>query len=144
MQVDPRLEVIDDSLYRVAVRALIVNDNKILLVKEFDGGGWWAIPGGGIDYGETLEDSLLREIEEEIGVPAASVSCDFQIIHHTIGKVVNGIPRMNVYFKVSIPEDKIKKTAHVEQFMWFTKKEFLNLDLNPSYNKPDLSQIIFS
>ncbi len=40
MDVDPRLEEIDDSLYRVAVRALIVSDNKMLAVREVDGGDW--------------------------------------------------------------------------------------------------------
>lgn len=144
MQLDPRLNEIDDSLYRIAVRALIIQDGKVLIVKENDGGGWWAIPGGGIDYGETLNSSLLREIEEELGVPAESVVCDFQIIYHDIGKVVSGIPRMNIFFKVSIPTEQIKKTVHVEQWAWFTKKEFLELDMNPSYNKPQLAEVIFS
>lgn len=102
MDIDPRLEEIDDSLYRVAIRALIVSDSRILAVKEVDGGDWWAIPGGGVDYGETLKDCLLREIKEEIGVQDSSISGDFEIIHYNIGKVVNGVPRMNVYFKVSV------------------------------------------
>ena len=91
MKIDPRLEKIDDSLYRVAVRALIVHNNKVLLVREYDAGGWWAIPGGGIDYGETLSSSFTREIEEELGVPAELISSDFKIIYHTIGKIVNGV-----------------------------------------------------
>ncbi len=48
MNIDPRLEEIDDSLYRVAVRALIISGGKMLAVKEVDGGGWWAISGGGV------------------------------------------------------------------------------------------------
>jgi 8-oxo-dGTP pyrophosphatase MutT (NUDIX family) len=143
MDVDSRLNDIDDCLYRVAVRALIVQDNKILLVKEVDGGDWWAIPGGGVDHGETLESSLLREIEEEIGVPATAVSCDQQIIHYNIGNVVNGVPRMNIYFKVSVPEAQIKKTAHVEKWAWLTEDEFLTLNMNPSYDKAELTKVIF-
>jgi len=144
MDIDPRLEVIDDSLYRVAVRALIVTDNKILAVKEVDSDDWWAIPGGGVDYGESLKDCLLREIEEEIGVSTSSVSGDFQIVHYNIGKVVNGVPRMNVYFKVSVPSDGIIKTDHVEKWGWFTRDEFMGLAMNPSYDKDELAKIIFT
>lgn len=144
MDIDPRLEKIDDSLYRVAVRALIVSDNKILIVKELDGGDWWAIPGGGVDYGESLKDCLLREIGEEIGVQSSSVSSDFQIVHYNIGKVVNGVPRMNVFFKVSVPENEIIKTDDVEKWEWFTRNEFMELGLNPSYDKAELADVIFT
>ncbi len=143
MQIDPRLNDIDDSLYRVAVRALIVQDNKILAVKEVDGGDWWAIPGGGVDYGEDLQTCFLREIEEELGVSAALVKTDFQIIHYNIGKVVNGVPRMNVFFKATIHQDDITQTAHVEKWDWFTKEAFLTLAMNPSYDKPELAAVIF-
>lgn len=144
MDVDPRLEEIDDSLYRVAVRALVVSDNKILAVKEVDGGDWWAIPGGGVDYGESLKDCLLREVKEEIGVLSDSVASDFEIIHYNIGKVVNGVPRMNVFFKVSVPEDKIIKTDHVETWGWFTQDQFIELEMHSSYDKAELAKIAFA
>jgi ADP-ribose pyrophosphatase YjhB (NUDIX family) len=144
MDIDSRLEEIDDSLYRVAVRALIVSDNKMLAVKELDKGDWWAIPGGGVAYGESLKDCLLREIQEEIGIVDSSVTSDFQIAHYTIGKVVNGVPRMNIFFKVSVPENEIVKTHDVEKWGWFTKDEFMELTLNPSYDKAELAQVIFA
>jgi 8-oxo-dGTP pyrophosphatase MutT (NUDIX family) len=143
MDVDSRLKEIDDSLYRVAVRALIVSDNKMLAVKEVAGGDWWAIPGGGVDYGESLKACLLREISEEIGVPGSSVSGNFQIVHYNIGKVVNGVPRMNVFFKVSVPKAEITTTDHVEKWGWFARDEFMKLEMHPSYDKIDLVKIIF-
>ncbi|MFZ1821838.1 MAG: NUDIX hydrolase [Acidimicrobiia bacterium] len=144
MDIDPRLKKIDDALYRVAVRALIVSGNKMLAVKEVDGGDWWAIPGGGVDYGESLKDCLLREIKEEIGVSGGSVTSDFQVIHYNIGKVVNGVPRVNIFFKVAVPNDEIVKTDHVERWGWFAESEFLELGLNPSYDKTDLAKVIFT
>lgn len=143
MDIDSRLEEIDDSLYRVAVRALIVSEDRMLAVKELDGGDWWAIPGGGVDYGESLKDCLLREIKEEIGVANSSVLSDFRIAYYNIGRVVNGVPRMNIFFKVSVPTDEIIKTDHVEEWGWFTKDEFMGLELNPSYDKTELAQVIF-
>lgn len=144
MSIDPRLDEIDDCLYRVAVRALVMQDNKILLVKEFDSGKWWAVPGGGVDHGETMRSSLLREIEEELGVSAADVTCDSQIANYNIGRVVSGVPRMNVFFRVSLPTKQIKKTEHVEKWAWFNKSEFLNAEMNASYDKDELARVIFT
>ncbi|HET6747062.1 MAG TPA: NUDIX hydrolase [Candidatus Saccharimonadales bacterium] len=143
MNIDPRLNEIDDCLYRVAARVLIVNGNKILLVKEADD-DWWALPGGGIDHGESIELTVTREIEEELGVPASDVSSDFEIVYYNIGNVVNAVPRMNLFFKVFIPEASIRKTKHVSEWKWFTKEEFLNQELHTSYDKRKLVGVIFS
>jgi len=141
--IDPRLNDIDDCLYRVAVRALIVQDGKLLLVKEADD-NWWALPGGGVDHGETVESTLVREVEEELGVPANEVSSDFEIVHYNIGNVVNNVPRMNLFFKVTVPEEAIGKTDHVAEWAWFTEKELLNLAMHPSYDKMKLIEAIKS
>ncbi len=142
MQIDKRLNDIDDCLYRVAIRVLVVQNNKVLLVREKED-NWWAFPGGGVDHGETVESTLLREVEEELGVPPDAVSSDFKIAYYNIGQVVNGIPRMNLYFKTSVPEKFLAKTSHVTKWKWFNKDEFLELSLNPSYDKAELASVIF-
>lgn len=143
MQIDPRLSDIDDCLYRVAIRVLVIQNDKVLLVKE-KADNWWALPGGGVDHGETIESSLVREVEEELGVAAGEISSDFQIVHYTIGQVVNAVPRMNLFFKVSVPETSLKKTEHVAEWQWFTKDEFLQADLHVSYDKEKLAGVLFS
>ena len=54
---------------RNAVRAVIIRDGRILLLrKEYeDGSEQFALPGGGQDTGETLTMALSRECQEEIG-----------------------------------------------------------------------------
>ncbi len=143
MDIDPRLNEIDDCLYRVAARAFIMQDGKILLVKEVSD-GWWAIPGGGVDHGETVGSTLIREITEELGVPEKEVSSDFDVVHYNIGNVANGIPRMNLFFKVTIPEDFLAKTDHVSEWKWFAKDEFLGADIHASYDKATLADVIFA
>lgn len=54
---------------RNAARALIVRANNILLLRKegYADGVRYALPGGGQDLGETLEQALVRECHEEIG-----------------------------------------------------------------------------
>ena len=59
---------------RINVRAIIWHDNKLLAVKHRNKDGsesdYWAVPGGGLDPMEALEDGVKREIMEETGVEA--------------------------------------------------------------------------
>ena len=55
---------------RQAARALLLDpDDHLLLVRfEFPMGTAWALPGGGLDDGESVEDGLRRELREEVGL----------------------------------------------------------------------------
>jgi 8-oxo-dGTP pyrophosphatase MutT (NUDIX family) len=143
MDIDQRLNEIDDCLYRVATKALVVNGGRVLLVKEIPE-MWWGFPGGGVDHGEAVETSLIRELEEELGVSSENITTDFTIAHHTIGTIVDGIPRMNVFYKVDIPEKALKETNHIAEWRWFTRDEFMKLGMSPSYkDRSRLAQVIF-
>ena len=52
---------------REGSRAVIIRDGNILLSHELKS-GWWLIPGGGLEAGETPEECCIREVEEETGL----------------------------------------------------------------------------
>jgi 8-oxo-dGTP diphosphatase len=49
------------------VAAAHTSDDRWLLIRRADS-GQWALPGGTLEWGETLERALLRELEEEAGI----------------------------------------------------------------------------
>jgi ADP-ribose pyrophosphatase YjhB (NUDIX family) len=52
---------------RIAV--LVIEDNKILLVKHRKSSRqYWVLPGGRLEYGETFIDCGVRELKEETGL----------------------------------------------------------------------------
>jgi putative (di)nucleoside polyphosphate hydrolase len=61
--------------YRQSTRAIIVNkNNKILIInkqnwKEYE----WDFPGGGVDQGESPEVTIIRELNEELGLNKLSI-----------------------------------------------------------------------
>ena len=62
-----------NRIVRVGCGALIINDKgEVLLLKRGkktrNQAGLWCQPGGGVDYGETVEQAIIREIKEELGI----------------------------------------------------------------------------
>lgn len=58
----------NDYLYRLSLKALVINEaNEVLVVKE-SGRTWWDLPGGGMDHDETIKEALARELAEEVNL----------------------------------------------------------------------------
>ena len=55
---------------RVGVAVILLRDGKVLLGKRLGslGNGTWALPGGHLEFGESIEDCARREVLEETGL----------------------------------------------------------------------------
>jgi len=61
------------QIIRIRACLAIIDEGKILLVPHYDtdfGPVQWVIPGGRVDFGESLETAALREFQEETGLQA--------------------------------------------------------------------------
>ena len=61
-------DVIDREGFRANVGIILMQDEGQLFIGRRSGGRGWQFPQGGVLRGEKLEDSLFRELKEEIGL----------------------------------------------------------------------------
>lgn len=64
----------NNIVQRIAMKAVIIRDGKVLLVREASTDpessqhGRFGLPGGKVEPGETWQDALRREVQEETGI----------------------------------------------------------------------------
>jgi len=60
---------------RTTTAVIPFSSNKILLIKRrtVPFSGYWALPGGRVESGETVEQAIVREVKEETGLDVAVV-----------------------------------------------------------------------
>lgn len=66
------ISIMSEKITKVAVNVFVVRDNKLLLGKRKNvvGDGFWCIPGGHLEYGESIVAGAERELKEETGLTA--------------------------------------------------------------------------
>ncbi|WP_407270776.1 NUDIX hydrolase [Radiobacillus sp. PE A8.2] len=52
---------------RRVTNCILINENKVLLLKK-PRHGWYAMPGGKMELGESIKESVMREYREETGL----------------------------------------------------------------------------
>ena len=57
----------DNNLFRLRSCAVILHDEKVLMAKNIEDSWYYSI-GGAVEFGESLEDAVRREVLEECGV----------------------------------------------------------------------------
>ena len=132
-------------MYRKGVSAIIINKkNEFLLVNlESFEDKYFAIPGGGVEQGETLEDAVYREINEELNIEEKSLfligksDLPIMIKFKTIkfnddGKEFDGMERYFFGFEFIGEDSEIKlQETEIRSYKWVSYddlKDYLLFD----------------
>lgn len=124
-------------------RGLCVQEDKILLayLKEKD---YYFLPGGHVEYGESVLTALEREIQEEISLDATAEAV-VQIFEHTWKNIKTNLTvhEMNFLITFAVPKEAalIAQVPHLE-FVWLPVSELSNIRFLPSELLPYVKEVI--
>lgn len=94
----------DKGIFNYRASAVIIRNNKLLIMKD-DKCLHYYLPGGRVKYNETVENAVLREIKEELGIkakiirPLCFAQTFFDFDEHT------HCHEISVYYLTQIPND---------------------------------------
>jgi 8-oxo-dGTP pyrophosphatase MutT (NUDIX family) len=140
------VEVLANELsFRPSVYGVVIQDGKVLLSPQFDDG--YDIPGGGVDLGELLTETLVREVKEETGLdvkPIQVLLVQDDFFFHPYKKKPFQTPL--IYFLCDVVGGEISDANFDEHEKEYAKQaEWVPLDKVPSlkfYNPIDSPKLI--
>lgn len=123
---------------RLATRALILHEDRLLLVNAYPGGrsDLWCAPGGGVESGTSLPANLIREVHEETGL---TVSVGAPVLINEFHDPVSGFHQVDLFFRCTITAGTIDPSWRdpegvVTQRQFFSRRD---LEMGRIRFKPD-------
>ncbi|MDD3302182.1 MAG: NUDIX hydrolase [Candidatus Gracilibacteria bacterium] len=112
---------IEDSWYRISIKALILNEKgEFLLCKE--NSGIWDFPGGGLDHFENPVDCLKRELKEEMGLEIEKIENKPEYFITAYKEKSKTRPYIaNIFYKVKLKNLNFKESDECIEIGFFNK-----------------------
>jgi TDG/mug DNA glycosylase family protein len=116
---------------RPAVRALVLDRSDrtlLVLFRDETGQSWWAMPGGGVDTGESPEQTIRRELAEEAGLVEFELGPEIwtrQPVYAWYGRIYHQRERIHlvrVDEHEPVPQIDLAE-EHVHEVRWWTLAE---------------------
>jgi 8-oxo-dGTP diphosphatase len=125
---------------RLAVRAIILHQDRLLLVNAWPGqlSDLWCAPGGGVEPHASLPDNLIREVHEETGLTVAiGAPCLVNEFHAPPGAPGGrDFHQVDIYFRATItggdPDGVwVDPDGVVSRRLWVTRPQMAGLRVKP-------------
>lgn len=110
----------------LSIKALIVKDNTFLIIKDLNDNKW-ELPGGRVNYGEDPNNTLIREIKEELNVKikvGKFVGMCYLIKNKNRETVMNVFSAIPNSYNFDLTKNPAKESLGEAKFV--SKKEFLS------------------
>ena len=136
IQQDFRTKV-GNTVFGVRATALIVKDNRLLVVEDED--GFYTI-GGAIQVDEATEDAVVREVKEELGVASKAVQLAF-IVENRFEQAGVHYHNIEFHYLVDLLEDApliMQEDEKSQPCEWIDLDQLQNIQLVPAFLKTAL------
>lgn len=108
--------------FHIGIKAVIVNMGRVLVLKDPKRYQGYDLPGGKIDQGETIEEALKRELEEELGLKKFKLGDLLHAFERTDYEK-GDIRLMLIFYKVEAKISNIRLSNEHTSFAWISKKD---------------------
>lgn len=129
---------------RLATRAIIVQENRLLLVNAFPGGksDLWCAPGGGAEVGTSLPENLIREVHEETGLEIrVGPPCLINEFHNPD----DGFHQVDIFFRCTITNGTLSGDWRDPEAVVTDRRFVTRQEMSALRYKPDsLADVAFS
>lgn len=139
----------EEKVFSFRVAGILIHNNKILLQKAIKPGAW-VLPGGRSEINETSEETLIREMKEEIGVDinikrlvwiienfnAYGTEGLHELGFYYLGQLCSNCNLHNIQDEFEGSESSIKLI-----FKWFEINDIDKLDIYPLFLKSHLKRL---
>jgi len=120
----------------VGVGVVIIKDGKILLEKRKyePGKGKWSIPGGLVELGENVEQTVIREVKEETGLDVEKpehIDVVDNVVRDENGEVKYHFVIIDYFVKLK--GGTLKAASDAEELKWVALNEVEKYDLTKTF-----------
>lgn len=119
-----------------SVNVVVVNDHgEILLIRRSDNDNW-AVPGGGMDLGESISEAAVREVREETGIDieVAGLVGIYTNPRHVIEYTSNGEVRQefSIVFTGRPVGGETRTSSESAEVLWVAPDDLQSYPMHPS------------
>lgn len=110
----------------MSLKCLVTNSaGEVLVVKE-SGREWWDLPGDGMDHGDSIKESIARELNEEVGYEG---DFSYRIIHTEEPKyLTHGFWQLRLVFRVMPDSLTFKQGEEADDVQFMNPEQFKDSD----------------
>lgn len=127
--------------FHVRVVAVCLHEEHVLL-HQAEGQAWWLLPGGRPELGESLRETIARELTEELGV-TAEIGRLLWIVENFFTFQDRSVHELAFYFLVTLPFESdyvdLERVFHATdagialEFRWFRLASLGDIQIVPSF-----------
>jgi len=121
------------QVQKISAKGIFLKDGKILFAKDHK--GTWELPGGRIDFNETIEIALKRECKEELGFESIQIG---DIVNAwTFSSTVNDINYhfILLVFDCTTIETEIRPSDEHVEYAWVPLDKINELNMREGYKE---------